>query len=158
MVTRILPLILAFAAMGFAQKYDGPRPEKSDLPYLKHGDNLVATEPSDAKEEKRKEDTLYVMERPNCGARTPLPSPILLFQADKIQPEKLALYKLEVKNGRREILFSPKKKQSAMPIRIEVNRLSSDNLYKIEVEDSLSNGEYALSPEGSNQVFCFEVY
>ncbi|HUI81958.1 MAG TPA: hypothetical protein VLY24_28750 [Bryobacteraceae bacterium] len=158
MCRRLLPLILVAAAAGFAQKYDGPRPEKPDLPYLKHGDNLVATESSEAKEEKRKDDTMYIMEGASCAAKTPLPSPVLLFQADKIQPEKLSLYKLEVKNGRREITFSPKKRQNAVPIRIDVNRLSSDNLYKIEVEDSLSNGEYALSPEGSNQVFCFQVY
>ena len=158
MFRRLLPLILAVAGAGFAQKYDGPRPEKPDLPYLKHGDNLVATEASEAKEEKRKDDTLYVIEGASCGAKTPLPSPVLLFQSGKIQPEKLALYKLEVKNGRREIMFSPKKRQNAVPIRVEVNRLSSDNLYKIEVGDSLSNGEYALSPEGSNQVFCFQVY
>jgi len=158
MLRRISLLVLAVAGLGFAQKYDGPRPEKSDLPYIKHADNLVPTEASDAKEEKRKDDTLYIIEGASCSAKTPLASPTFLFQADKIQAEKLALYKLEVKNGRREILFSPKKRQNAVPIRIDVNRLSSDNLYKIEVNDTLSNGEYTLSPEGSNQVFCFQVY
>lgn len=158
MVRRILPLLLAVAGASFAQKYDGPRPPQPDLPYLKHADNLIPTEAAQAKEEKKKDDTLYVMEGASSTAKTPLPSPIFLFQADKIQPDKLALYKLETKNGRREILFSPKKRQNAVPIRIEVNRLSPDNLYKIEVEDTLANGEYALSPEGSNQVFCFQVY
>ena len=33
-----------------------------------------------------------------------------------------------------------------------------DKLYKIEVSDSLEPGEYTLTPEGSNQVFCFQVY
>jgi hypothetical protein len=157
MLRRLLPLVLAVAGLGLAQKYDGPRPDKPDLPYLKHGDSLLATEAADAKEEKRKDDTLYIMEGANSSAKTPLSTPVFLIQADKIQPDKLALYKLDAKNGHREILFSRRKK-SAMPIRIDVNKLSSDNLYKIEVEDSLSNGEYALSPEGSNQVFCFQVY
>ena len=157
MLRRLLPLVLAVAGLGLAQKYDGPRPDKPDLPYLKHGDTLVATEAADAKEEKHKDDTLYIMEGANSSAKTPLSTPVFVIQADKIQPDKLALYKLDTKSGHREILFSRRKK-SAMPIRIDVNRLSSDNLYKIEVEDSLSNGEYALSPEGSNQVFCFQVY
>jgi hypothetical protein len=38
-----------------------------------------------------------------------------------------------------------------------VTRLASD-LYRIEVNESLEPGEYSLSPEGSNQVFCFEVF
>jgi hypothetical protein len=158
MLRRILPLLLAVAGAGFAQKYDGPRPPQPDLPYLKHADTLVPTEAVEAKEEKKKDDTLYIVEGASSAAKTPLTSPIFLIQADKIQPDKLALYKLEVKNGRREILFSPKKRQNAQPIRINVNRLSSDNLFKIEVDDTLSNGEYSLSPEGSNQVFCFQVY
>lgn len=159
MLRRFVPLLLAVAGLGFAQKYDGPRPDKPDLPYLKHADNLIPTEAAEAREEKRKDDTLYIVEGASSPARTPLSSPVFLIQADKIQPDKLALYKLETtKNGRREVLFSPKKKQNAVPIRIEVKRLSSDNLYRIEVEDTLSNGEYSLSPEGSNQVFCFQVY
>jgi Tol biopolymer transport system component len=90
--------------------------------------------------------------------KTPLSSPILLFQADKITPDKLQLFKLDSRNGQREILFSHKKKQTAKPIRIDVMKLSSDNIYQIEVNDSLEKGEYSLSPDGSNQVFCFQVY
>jgi hypothetical protein len=89
------------------------------------------------------------------SAKTPLASPIFIFQADKLNPDKLALYKVEVKNGHREILFGPKKQPKA--IHVEVDRLA-DKLYKIEVSDSLDAGEYVLTPEGSNQVFCFQVY
>ena len=32
------------------------------------------------------------------------------------------------------------------------------NIYRIDVGESLENGEYSLTPEGSNQVFCFQVY
>jgi len=38
-----------------------------------------------------------------------------------------------------------------------VTRLDSD-LYRIEVGESLEPGEYSLSPEGSSQVFCFQVF
>ena len=158
MLGRILLLPSLCASLVFAQKYDGPRPPKPDIPYLKHADTLLATEVAQAKEEKRKDDTLYTIDGTNSTAKTPLASPIFLFQAGKIPADKLVLYKVDTKNGHREILFSPKKKQGAQPIRMEVTRLSSDNLYKLEVEDDLENGEYTLSPEGSNQVFCFQVY
>jgi hypothetical protein len=31
-------------------------------------------------------------------------------------------------------------------------------LYRVEANETLENGEYALSPDGSDQVFCFQVY
>jgi hypothetical protein len=158
MTRRLLLLGLGLAAATFAQQYDGPRPPKPDIPYLKHADTLVSTEVTEAKEENRKDDLLYVVTGPTSSAKTPLASPIFLIKSDKIVPDKLQLYKLETKNGNREVLFSRKKKQTAMPIRVDVTKLSSDNVYKIEVNESLENGEYSLTPEGSNQVFCFRVY
>ena len=95
------------------------------------------------------------MEGAASSTRTPLASPIFLMIADKLVPDRLGLYKLEVKSGHREILFGAKK--SPKPIRIEVSKLSG-NLYKIEVDESLEPGEYSLSPSDSNQVFCFQVY
>jgi hypothetical protein len=154
---RTLPILLLLTA-AYAQKYDGPRPADPDVPYLKHGDTLVKTEVAEAKEEKRKDDIFYTIDGASSPAKTPLSAPIFLIKANKLSPEKLSLYKLDTKSGSREILFSPKKKQSAVPIRIQVTRLTPDNLYKIEVDESLQNGEYSLSPEGSNQVFCFQVY
>ena len=43
------------------------------------------------------------------------------------------------------------------PVRISVTHLDG-KLYKIEADEEIENGEYALSPNGSNIVFCFEVY
>jgi|SRR5215472_16684541 hypothetical protein len=157
MTRRVLMLVTA-AAAAVAQKYDGPRPAKPDIPYIRHAESLLATEVTDAMEEHRKDDILYVVSGPASTVKTPLASPILLFQSDKIGPDKLQLFKLETKNGRREILFSHKKKQTAMPIRIDVTKLSSEGLYRIEVVSSLDKGEYSLTPDGSNQVFCFQVY
>ncbi len=156
---RVIFLLLSAAVLLPAQSpYKGPRPPKPDIPYLLHANDLVSTEVSEAKEENRKDDILYVIPGANSPAKTPLASPILLIQADKVQPERLQLFKLESKGSQREILFSRKKKITAKPLLVEVNRLTPDNLYRIEVDQSLENGEYSLSPDGSNRVFCFAVY
>ncbi len=154
---RCLALCLAAACAAIGQTYTGPVPPQSDVPYLKHAENLVPTEVQQAKEEKGKKDDLtYVIAGAVSSARTPLASPIFLLQTDKLAAAKLSLYKLEARNGRREITFSPKKQPKT--IRVDLTRLNTDKLYRIEVEESLEPGEYALSPEGSNQVFCFQVY
>jgi hypothetical protein len=152
------PVILLFAATALvAQKYAGPRPAKSDVPYLLHATNLVETEIAEAKEENRKDEIRYLVSGAASPARTPLASPIFVIQAEKIVPEKLQLYKLESKGGQREITFSRKKKDSGRAIRFAVSRLD-DRLYRIEVDESLEMGEYSLTPDGTNQVFCFQVY
>ncbi len=157
MTRRILPLVLGAVWVASAQKYDGPLPPKPDLPYLKHASNLVPTEAADANEQKGKKDEVtYIIPGAASTAKTPLASPVFLMQSDKISPEKLGLYKLESKGGHREIVFGGKKKDPR-PIRMEVNRLTG-NLYRIEVDESLEPGEYSLSPEGSNKVFCFQVF
>ena len=154
---RCFPIVLLCAVPLFAQKYSGPRPPKPDLPYLVHADNLLPAESTEVKEENRKNEVTYVITGANSTARTPLSSPVLLILADQIQPEKLQLYKLESKSGQREVIFTRKKKQVARAIRLDVTRVD-DNLYRIEVDETLENGEYSLTPEGSNQVFCFQVY
>src|ERR1035441_9043396 len=146
MLRRLLLLAFAVVLTATAQKYTGPRPPKADLPYLKHADNLVPTEAVEAKEEKKKDDTLYIVDGANSSAKTPLASPIFLLQAAKLIPDRLQLFKLDSRNGHREILFSPKHPPKA--IRVDVTRLSPD-LYRIEVNESLDPGEYSLSPEGS---------
>ena len=155
MLRRFLLLAFAVVLTATAQKYAGPRPPKADLPYLKHAETLIPTEAADAKQEKKKDDTLYLIGGANSSVKTPLASPIFLMQAAKLVPERLQLFKLDSRNGRREILFSPKHPPKA--IRVEVTRLGSD-LYRIEVNESLEPGEYSLSPEGSDQVFCFQVF
>jgi hypothetical protein len=153
-VRYLVFLIGAFSAFG--QKYDGPFPPKPDVPYLKHAENLVATEATEAKEEKgKKDDITYIVAGASSSARTPLASPIFLLQTEKLTTASLTLYRLEIRNGHREITFSPKKQPKA--IRMEATRVG-DKLFRLEVEDSLEPGEYSITPEGSNQVFCFQVY
>lgn len=153
------PILILFAAVcaATAQKYSGPLPPKADLPYIKHAENLLPAESTEAKEEKSKKgDVIYVVAGASSSAKTPLASPIFIFQSDKLTPDKLQLFKLETRNGRREILFTAKK--PTLPIRLEVTRLDSANLYRIEVGESLERGEYSITPQGSNQVFCFQVF
>jgi hypothetical protein len=153
---RLIALCLAAALAAAAQSYTGPLPPKSDLPYLKHASDLVPTEVRDAKEEKGKKDEVtYIVPGEASTARTPLASPIFIVKTDKLVAGNLAVYKLESKNGRREITFSPKKPPKA--VRLDLTRLK-DALVRLEVEESLEPGEYALSADGSNQVFCFQVF
>jgi hypothetical protein len=152
----IFLLVLAPAAPG--QKYSGPRPPKPDVPFLLHADNLVPTEAAEAKEEQVKNDLVYSISGAESSAKTPLASPVFIIETDKLAPDKLELYRLEVKNGRRQVSFSKKRqKDSSRAIRTILNRLD-DNLYRLEVQQSLENGEYSLTPSGSNQVFCFQVF
>jgi hypothetical protein len=154
---RILLALLTSCATLIAQKYTGPLPPKPDVPYLRHADNLVPTEVGEAREEGKKDDIIYVIAGAASTVKTPLASPIFLLQADKLQPDKLEVYRLEVRNGRREVFFSRKKRKTARPIRLSVHPLG-ESVYRLEVDETLENGEYSITPGGSNQVFCFSVY
>ncbi len=154
---RYLALFLLVSCAAWSQKYTGPRPPKADLPYLKHASNLIPTEATEAKEEAgKKEEITYVIAGASSTAKTPLASPIFLFLSEKMSPERLQLFHLESRNGRRELVVSPKK--PGIPIRVNVTRLTKDGLYQLEVEDSLEPGEYSLSPTESNAAFCFAVF
>jgi hypothetical protein len=154
---RSFILVFITSLVLFGQKYTGPQPEKADLPYLMHADVLVATEATEAKEETRKDNTVYVIAGATSSAATPLASPAFLIHTDQLAADKLEIYKLESKNGQREILFTHKKKPVARPVSCTASRVG-DDLYKIEVDVSLEKGEYSITPNGSNQVFCFRVY
>ena len=152
-----LPIVLLCAWPLLAQKYTGPRPAKPDLPYLMHADNLIPAESAEAKQEDRKGEVTYLIPGANSTVRTPLASPAFLILTDQLQADRLQLFKLQSKGGQREVLFRRKNKLVARPIRLNVMRLD-ENLYKIEVDEILENGEYSLSPADSNEVFCFQVY
>jgi hypothetical protein len=156
MLRRFVWVVLAVATVATSQKYDGPVPPKPDLPYLKHGDTLIPTEAVTAKEDKKKDGSLYTIDGAQSSARTPLAAPILLLKADKVVPQNLQLFKLEVKNGHRELNFPSKRPPQA--IRIVVTKMSSDGIWKIEVNESLDPGEYSLSPSDSNSAYCFQVF
>jgi hypothetical protein len=147
----LLPL-LACAQTGLV-------PEKEDLPYIVQADNLIPTETSTAQEQKGKKDEItYFISSAASTAKTPLASPIFLLKAKNVVPEKLQLYKFDVRNGRREITFhTGKHAKNPEGYHLDVKHLNGD-IYRIEVGDSLPNGEYSLTPEGSNDVYCFQVF
>ncbi len=134
-----------------------PSPEKADVLYLIHATSLVETEQAEAKEEERKEEFLYVVAGAASSVKTPLAGPEFLLRPEKLDPGEIQLFRLESKNGRRELLFRKKKKILAEPLHVSVFPLQ-EGLVKIRVDESLSPGEYSLTPSGSNAVFCFAVY
>jgi hypothetical protein len=152
MIARLLPLFTAavFAAHG----QPVPTPPKPDIPYLKHADNLIPTEVVKPTELKKKDESTYVIDGAASTARTPLALPVFVFQSDKIAPESLQLFKLEVKNGHREITTG---KRGPEPIQLQVRPVQG-KIYRIEVYNELEPGEYSLSPNNSNTAFCFEVF
>jgi len=84
--------------------------------------------------------------------------PIFVIESDKIQPQSLELYKLDVKNGHREVTMAVKRTRGGpKPLRLSVTRLDK-GLYRVEADQEIENGQYAISPNGSDTVFCFEVY
>src|SRR5712692_9723335 len=155
MPVRSLLLCALILCPAWAQKYSGPRPPKTDVVYLLHASNLVSTEVQEAQQEGKKDSSTYSVPGVASPARTPLAEPIFLLATEKISPESLELYKFDVKNGRRELTLQEKRRRGGpSPLRISVTRLDS-GLYKLEASETLENGEYGLSPAGSNRVFCF---
>lgn len=154
MISRMLPLAAALLLAAQSQSSGGLQPPKADLPYLKHADNLVPTEVAQAQEEKKNNESTFVIAGESSKAKTPLASPIFLFQSDKIPVESLQLFRLDVKNGHREITMG---KRAPEPIRLQVTPVAG-KLYRVEVYNDLEPGEYSLSPNNSNTAFCFEVF
>ena len=144
-------------ALMAADKYDGPRPPKPDVPYLLHANHLVETEISEAREQGGKKDTAYVIPGAASPVKTPIMEPIFIMESDKISPEQLELYRLEVKNGARQVVLTQRRHTEAGPFHMLVTRLG-ERLYRIEVDEPLQNGQYSLSPNQSNKAFCFEIY
>ena len=156
-LTIVVGLVALTAILVAQQKYTGPRPPKDNVPYLVHADNLVETEINTASQQTKKDDTTYVIPGDKSSARTPLASPTLVIQAAGMDVDKLQLFRLEVKADHREVTFRKKGKGGAIPLKTNITKVSG-NLYQIEVADSLAPGEYSLSPDGTNDVFCFAVY
>lgn len=159
---RLLPAILCVLAAGplAAQrdKYTGPRPPKADVPYLLHATNLVETEVNEAQQSAAKKGTQYTIPGTSSAVKTPVPEPIFLFKSEKINPDKLSCYKMTVSGGSRTLTFPERPgKDSPKPVYMMVTALAS-GLFRIEVNEPIEPGEYCLSPDGSNQVFCFTLY
>jgi len=155
---RYASTILLLATLAArADDYTGPRPPKADVLYLVHASSLIPTETTEATQEGKKDDSTFSVPGATSSARTPLAEPIFLLRSEKIKPDALELYRFEVKNGRRQLTLSRKRKDSSGPFHLSITKLDKD-LYWVEADEALENGEYSLSPSGSNAVFCFEIY
>jgi hypothetical protein len=154
----IVLLLLSLTAAGPAEKYIGPWPPKQDVPYLVHADNLLETELGTATNEDHGNQRTSWIPGASSPVRTPLAEPIFLLEVQKLTPEKIELYKFDVKRERREVTFTTKgNKNSSRALKLIVTHLEG-KLYRLEANEWLENGEYSLSQDGSDQVFCFQVY
>ena len=156
-VLLVLPLLLSAGV--YAEDYKGPHPAKADLPYLLHAGELVATEATDASQENQKKSATYIIAGASSPARTPLAEPIFILESKQLDPATLELWRFEVKNGQRTLALSGGRhgKSASGPFHLSVTKIG-DHLYRIEVQDMLENGEYSLSPTGSNHAYCFQVF
>jgi hypothetical protein len=157
-LTVVCALTFTVGLASAADKYMGPRPPKADVPYLLHADNLVETEVGAAVNDTRKDKTYAVINGANSPVKTPLAEPIFIIRTDRVSVEKFEAYKLESKDGKREVLIGAKKaKDVPRPIYLSVTRLD-DKLYRVEVDEPLENGEYSLTPQGADTTFSFSIY
>lgn len=152
--------VLLCAALAPAQraKYDGPRPEKPDLPYMLHAQTLLETDPGEAQMTTEKKDTVYTVAGATSKARTPVPEPIFLLRSERLNADRLSLYKMTVDKGNRVIRFPERPgKNTPKPVFLMVTPLDK-GLFRVEVNEPIADGEYCLTPEGENTVFCFTTY
>lgn len=160
MNVKIKLLAVCAIALGLSaqEAYKGPVPDKADLPFIRHANKLVPTDAGQAQEQTTKGEIVYNVSGPNASAKTPLTEPVFIVKVDKINLQQMQLYKMDSKGGQRVLSIPEKpKKNGPRAIRLSLDPLSS-GLYKLEVQEPLENGEYCLSPGGSNSVFCFAVY
>src|ERR1700683_4751578 len=142
MRSKLLLSMIAALSLMAGDRYTRPRPPKPDIPYLLHANHLVETEVSEAREQSGKKDTTYVIPGATSPARTPLAEPIFIIETNSLSPEQIELYRLEAKNGGREVVMSKRKHTEAGPFHMMVTRLG-ERLYKIEVDEPLQNGQYS---------------
>jgi hypothetical protein len=149
---------LAFGAVSAADKYNGPTPPKPDIPYLVHASTLIETEATEARQENRKNDQNFSIPGAASPVRTPLAEPVFLIDSRQLAPDTLELYRLDVKGGNREVSTNSSRRHGgSRALHLAVKPLSG-HLYRVEVDEPLENGQYALSPNGENRAFCFEIY
>jgi hypothetical protein len=154
---KFLSTVFVAATMALAQDYTGPEPAKTDVLYLLHASNLIELPTTEAKQEAKKNDTTYWIEGTTSPARTPLAEPIFIVKTDKLNPDKIELYRFSVTKTRRELTIKANPGKNDRPLYLQVTKVGP-NLYRIEASEQLANGEYSLSPSGSNQVFSFTVF
>lgn len=157
-IVALLVLGVLMPAVYAEMPYHGPKPAKKDHPYLMLGNKLAETEESEANQREEKNRTTYTVSGASSNARTPLAEPAFLVLSEKIKPESLSLFPMRVDKGNRTITFNAKpKKDDPRPVPLLFHQ-RKDGTTVIEANQYLDPGEYCLSPDGANTVFCFQVY
>ncbi|MDR3700104.1 MAG: hypothetical protein P4L56_10745 [Candidatus Sulfopaludibacter sp.] len=156
MLHRLWMIAIGVAVCASAQKYDGPLPSKPDLPYIKQAATLIPMETADVRAEKAGSGTRFLIEGAASSVKTPISLPIFILKVQKVAPEHLQLYKMEAKEGHREYVVGGANPPDVL--HLEVTRLTADGLCRIAVSDPLEAGEYVLSGDASQQVYCFQVF
>jgi hypothetical protein len=154
---RFIASLFLIAAAMFAWDYKGQHPEKADVLYLVHAEKLIPLDVAEAKEVGQKKGTGYSVDGASATAKTPLAEPIFLIHSKGLNPDNLSIYPFTVANGKRELFMSKNPKDAIRPIKKTVKKVG-DNLYVLEVAQTLAPGEYGWSPDQSNTVFAFKVY
>lgn len=144
------------AGVLFAQPYSGPRPPKKDVPYLLQASRLIETEVQREPASKTKEGQLITVPGATSPARTPIPEPVFLFSPDRLRADQLVLRRFEAKNGQRELVLRGSS-DAESDFHLTLRKLAPD-LYRIEADEMLDAGQYALVPQGESTIFCFAVY
>ena len=157
-VIRYSILILLLAGLSYAQEYNGPPPEQADVPFLLHAENLIPVEATEARQESRKKDTVYIVPGTASPAKTPMAEPIFILLSEELQPQDIQLYEVKPVKGQREIVFPQRPGKRTPRARYLTYKRVEDNVYWLEANENLDNGQYCLTPRGSNSVFCFEIY
>ncbi len=153
----LISVLVGLTVVSAAGQGKPPTPPKPDVPFLIHATSLLETESTTAAELERKKELFYTIEGSSSGVETPMARPEFVVRVQELDPGRLRLYRFESKDGRREILLRKKKKLVARTYFLSVDALG-EGVYRVRVDDVLDNGEYCLTPDGSNNVFCFTVY
>ncbi|MGD0617741.1 MAG: hypothetical protein ABSB67_08775 [Bryobacteraceae bacterium] len=158
-VRKLLLAPVLLCPVLFAADYKGPLPPKPDLPYLLHASDLVPTEAVTASQSSQKKSSTFTIQGASSAAKTPLAEPIFILETKSLDPASLELWRFEVRNGERSVSVTGgvHHKGASGPYHLSVTKIG-DRLYRLEAQEMLENGEYSLSPAGSNQAFCFQIY
>lgn len=157
----LLLILLAFIATAATaqQKNAGPKPTKTDLPYLLEAEKLVPTDAQPAA--RSKDDQTITVDGTTSSARTPLPEPVFLFSQGQIDAAQFELFHFQVVSGHRQWTKGaedrPDNNAPEDTIRLTL-RPMGQGVVRIEAAEMLDPGEYALIPRGQKTAFCFTVF
>ena len=154
-------IVLAYVPRAFAQqKSSGPKPPKSDLPYLLEAEKLIPTDAQQVTRSGAKNDETITVNGTTSSARTPLPEPIFLFAPGQINASDFELIQFQVVNGKRQWKKGQPTNSGDEPepvLRLTL-RPVGEGVIRIEAAAMLNPGQFALVPRGKNTAFCFTVF